>query len=60
MVGNNPVWGKVGIAFNVSLSSKILSCLDERKKQEIAKQIRQKQVEFSLMMERQKRQRRQK
>jgi hypothetical protein len=34
--------------------------VDEKKKQEIAKQIQQKQVEFSLMMERQKRQRRQK
>lgn len=34
--------------------------LDEKKKAEIEQQIRQKQVEFSLMMERQKRQRRQK
>ena len=34
--------------------------VDEKKKQEIGKQIRQKQVEFSLMMERQKRERRQK
>ena len=34
--------------------------LDQKKKQEIEKQIQQKQVEFSLMMERQKRQRRQK
>lgn len=33
---------------------------DEKKKHEITKQIQQKQVEFSLMMERQKRQRRQK
>ena len=33
---------------------------DGRKKQEIEKQIRQKQVEFSLMMEQQQRQRRQK
>lgn len=32
--------------------------LDEQKKQEIGKQIRQKQVEFSLLMERQKRERR--
>ena len=32
--------------------------LDEKKKQDIEKQIRQKQVEFSLMLERQKRQRR--
>jgi hypothetical protein len=34
--------------------------LDERKKQEIGKQIQQKQVEFSLMMERQKREKRHK
>ena len=34
--------------------------LDEKKKQEIQKQIRQKQVEFSLMMERQKRERKSK
>ena len=34
--------------------------LDEKKKAEIEQQIRQKQIEFSLMMERQKRQRRQK
>jgi len=32
--------------------------IDEKKKQEIAQQIRQKQVEFSLMLERQKRERR--
>jgi hypothetical protein len=31
--------------------------LDEKKKQEIEKQIQQKQIEFSLMMERQKRER---
>jgi hypothetical protein len=31
--------------------------LDEKKKQELRRQIRQKQVEFSLMMERQKRER---
>jgi hypothetical protein len=31
--------------------------LDEKKKQEIGKQIRQKQIEFSLLMERQKRNR---
>jgi hypothetical protein len=36
----------------------LAATLDEKKKQEIEKQIRQKQVEFSLMMERQKRQRR--
>ena len=29
--------------------------LDEKKKQEIGKQIRQKQIEFNLLMERQKR-----
>jgi hypothetical protein len=32
--------------------------LDEKKKEEIARQIRQKQVEFSLMMELQNRERR--
>jgi hypothetical protein len=32
--------------------------LDEKKKQEVEQQIQQKQVEFSLMMERQRRQRR--
>ena len=36
----------------------LAAVLDERKKQEIEKQIRQKQLEFSLLMERQKRQRR--
>ena len=34
--------------------------LDEKKKQEIGKQIQQKQIEFSLMMERQKREKRRK
>lgn len=34
--------------------------LDEKKKKEIQKEIEKKQIEFSLMMERQKRQRRQK
>jgi hypothetical protein len=34
--------------------------VDEKKKQEIRKRIQQKQLEFSLMMERQKRQGRQK
>jgi hypothetical protein len=34
--------------------------LDEKKKQEIEKQIQQKQVEFSLMLERQKKERRSK
>ncbi len=38
----------------------LAALLDEKKKQEIEKQIRQKQVEFSLLIERQKRQRRQK
>ena len=33
----------------------LAALLDEKKKQEIEKQIQQKQVEFSLMMERQKR-----
>jgi hypothetical protein len=40
------------------LKQVLTAVLDERKKEEIAKQIQQKQVEFSLMMERQKRQRR--
>ena len=34
--------------------------LDEKKKQEIQKQMQQKQIEFSLMMERQKRDRKRK
>jgi hypothetical protein len=42
------------------LKQLLAAVLDERKKQEIARQIRQKQVEFSLLMERQKRERRQK
>jgi DnaJ-like protein len=33
----------------------LAATLDEKKKQEIAKEIRQKQVDFSLRMERQKR-----
>ena len=36
----------------------LAAILDEKKKEEIEKQIQQKQVEFSLMMERQKRLRR--
>jgi hypothetical protein len=36
----------------------LVAVLDEKKKAEIEQQIRQKQVEFSLRMERQKRQRR--
>jgi hypothetical protein len=42
------------------LKQVLAGILDEKKKQEIEVQIRQKQVEFSLKMERQKRQRRQK
>ena len=34
--------------------------VDEKKKQEIQKQIQEKQIEFSLMLERQKKQRREK
>ena len=37
----------------------LTAVLDEKKKQEIEQQIQQKQVEFSLMLERQKRQHRQ-
>jgi hypothetical protein len=40
------------------LKQLLAATLDEKKKQEIEQQIQQKQVEFSLMMERQKRQRR--
>ena len=39
------------------LKQMLAALLDEKKKQEIERQIQQKQVEFSLMMERQKRQR---
>ena len=42
------------------LKQVLAAVLDEKKKQEIEKQIQQKQVEFSLMMERQKRQGRKK
>jgi DnaJ-like protein len=42
------------------LKQVLVALIDEKKKQEIAKQIQQKQVEFSLMIERQKRQRRHK
>ena len=42
------------------LKQVMAAILDEKKKQEISKQIEQKQVEFSLMMERQKRERRNK
>jgi len=38
----------------------LVAVLDEKKRQEIKKQIQQKQVEFSLMMERQKREKRRK
>jgi hypothetical protein len=41
------------------LKQTLTGVLDEKKKQEIEQQIQQKQVEFSLMLERQKRQRRQ-
>lgn len=37
----------------------LAAVLDDKKKQEVQKQIQQKQVEFSLMMERQKNQRKQ-
>jgi hypothetical protein len=40
------------------LKQVLAAVLDEKKKHELEKQIRQKQVEFSLMMERQKHQRR--
>jgi hypothetical protein len=42
------------------LKRMLAALLDEKKKQEIERQIQQKQVEFGLMMERQKRQRKQK
>jgi hypothetical protein len=42
------------------LKQVLAAVLDEKKKQEIEKQIQQKQLEFSLMMERQKRERRSK
>jgi hypothetical protein len=42
------------------LKQVLKAILDEKKKAEIERQIRQKHVEFSLMMERQKRQRKQK
>ncbi len=42
------------------LKQVLAALLDEKKKQEIKQQIQQKQVEFSLMMERQKRERRSK
>jgi hypothetical protein len=38
----------------------LAAVLDEKKKQEIEKQIQQKQVEFSLMLERQKQDRKRK
>jgi len=41
------------------LKQVLTAVLDEKKKQEIEQQIQQKQVEFSLMLERQKRQHRQ-
>ena len=42
------------------LKQMLAALLDEKKKQEISKLVQQKQVEFSLMMERQKRERRKK
>lgn len=42
------------------LKQVLAAVLDEKKKQEIEKQIQQKQLDFSLMMERQKRERRSK
>lgn len=38
-----------------TLKRALAAVLDERKRREIEQQIRQKQVEFSLLMERQKR-----
>ena len=42
------------------LKEVLISLVDEKKKQEIQKQIQEKQIEFSVMMERQKLQRKQK
>jgi len=42
------------------LKEVLASVQDEKKKQEIQKQIQEKQIEFSVMMERQKQQRKQK
>ena len=42
------------------LNQVLAAVVDEKKKQEIQKQIQQKQIDFSLMMERQKRQRKEK
>jgi hypothetical protein len=42
------------------LKQVLAAVLDEKKKQKIARQIQQKQVEFSLMLERQKRDRKRK
>jgi hypothetical protein len=42
------------------LKQVLAAVLDEKKKKEIQQQIQQKQVEFSLMMERQKKERRSK
>jgi len=44
----------------VELRQILAATVDEKKKQEIQKQIQEKQIEFSLMLERQKRQRREK
>ncbi len=49
---------EVDLLKEIAELKKILAAvLDEKKKEEIQKQINQKQIEFSLMMERQKRQR---
>ncbi|MBK8420983.1 DUF1992 domain-containing protein [Candidatus Villigracilis saccharophilus] len=49
---------EVDLLKEIAELKKILAAvLDEKKKEELQKQINQKQIEFSLMMERQKRQR---
>lgn len=42
------------------LKQVLVATMDEKKKREIRKEIQKKQIEFSLMMEKQRRQRRQK
>ena len=50
---------EVDLLKEIAELKQIMSALmDEKRKQEIQKQINQKQTEFSLMMERQSRQRR--
>jgi len=59
--GAGMTWREVDLLNEIAELKQVLAALmDEKKKQEITKQIQQKQVEFSLMMERQKRERRQK